>query len=533
MSAASVSYEAARLALAQGDSTAMLAWAKSTSASDADRFEAALLLAEHGHLEGARSAGERIGDGALAAELAALLAGEPGDALDGDDDDDGWKELEPRHATRSEQLEELFLRWFGGRRDLYASQWHDERRQRGGYRPVERPLTSTVARAHLDGRSTVGQYVLFPDGTVSFGVIDLDLDAGVHATWRATRGDAPSPAEHPAVRAYALALLRAGRQLGVPLFGEDSGGKGIHLWAFFQPRTSARNARELLGAIVRAAGPQPPELGVELFPKQETPGPRGLSSLVKLPLGIHQKTGRRCPLLDDDLRAIDSPDAALCRLTPVPPEALGAILGRRLVLLPSPELDRREPVPPAERPVATTAVLAECLRAIPEDEEPTRAERVLTMCDALRVLVHRAHEERKLEPSEARAIAYTLGLLGRVPRTAREAFAQAQVSSKELDRLQHGLPPPMGCAKLRAIAKMAACRGCLPKAMPYATPVLHALGSGALPEQRRPAYLDVLDGHLAEDPMETIGASLRRIEEKVDTLVAPRRSADEPDPVEP
>ncbi len=515
----------AREALAHGNPAPLLVWADAPARRDEERFEAALLLAEHGELELARRIASLVLEPALAEELRALFE-VPAVETDSEDEDDDDLSGPARSASELEDVAELFLAWFGGRRDLYASQWYDERRKRGGYRPVERPLTLSVARAHLDGRSTVGQYLLHPDGSASFGALDLDLDAGALATFRATRGQEIAASEHPALRAYALGLLRAAASLGIALFGEDSGGKGAHLWAFFQPRRPARAVRAMFQAVLRAAGPQPPEVGVELFPKQETLGPRGLSSLVKLPLGIHQTTGRRCHLLDSDLRPIESASAALARLRAVDVTAMDAVLGGRVALLPSPELGPREPLPPAERPVLSSAVLAETLRNLPEEEEPACAERILSSCDALRALVHGGLERRTLAPDEARAVAYTLGLLGRTPRTARDLFARAQISSRELDRLKNGLPPPMGCTKLRAIAKMPRCAGCVDKALPYSTPVLHALSLAAVPPPRAPAYVDALDRVLAEDPLEAIGTSLRRIEEKLDALVDPDAGGD-------
>lgn len=508
---------AAREALASGDALPLVALASGGALTDSVLFDAAIALAEHGADDAARAVAARVRASGLRAELDDILRVETVDrVVEEEDASEDWDEVVRTREVADDLLEEQMLAWFGGRRDLYAQQWYDEARRRGGYRPVERPLTTKVARAHLGGRDTIGQYVLYPDDTVSFGAFDLDIEPNVLASWMATSG-APA-SELPVLRQYAMAIVRAGATLGAPLFAEDSGGKGLHLWAFFRPRISARNARHLLLALLRGAGPQPPEVRVEVFPKQESAGPRGLSSLIKLPFGIHRQTGRRCHMLDHDLRPIEDAGTALSRIVVVPPEALSAILAGKLALLPSPELESREALAGPERARAPTATLAERLRAIQPTEEPQLAERVTSACEALRSLVHRAYTDRKLAPDEARAIAYTLGLLGTEPSTARGAFATAQVSSKELERLQRGLPPPMGCTKVRTIAKVSACAGCLKDVLPYPSPVLHALSGGTMRSERAPAYLEGLEEALAEDPFETIGASLRRIESKVDRI---------------
>ncbi|MCK5690830.1 hypothetical protein KAI87_16230, partial [Myxococcota bacterium] len=149
--------------------------------------------------------------------------------------DDPWLDLtftNPDEDTRDHESVELFLRFFGGRRDLYAKQWYDPKRKRSGYHPVREPLTASVAERHLEGSTTIGQYLLFPDDTVNLGVIDLDLDSNALAEFRATSGEGASAAAHPMMRTYGLSLLESARSLGITLWPEDSGGKGLHLWLF-------------------------------------------------------------------------------------------------------------------------------------------------------------------------------------------------------------------------------------------------------------------------------------------------------------
>ncbi|HOU93021.1 MAG TPA: hypothetical protein PLU22_18330, partial [Polyangiaceae bacterium] len=382
-----------------------------------------------------------------------------------------------------------------------------------------------VARAHLEGRITIGQYLLYPDATAAFGVLDLDLTADALAAHRAVHGDDAGFARHDGLRAYARRLLEAARSLGLPLFAEDSGGKGLHLWLFLTPRRSARAVRALLAQIVAAAGHQPPEIAVELFPKQETLGPQGLSSLVKLPLGVHAQSLRRCPLLDDALEPIDDPRAALDRLRRADPALVDAILGRRLVALPGPGLEPPEAPPPL--PVTPSPrSLAELLRAIDGDGAEAAAERMLAGCAALRSLVTRAYEERRLAAEEAKALAYTLGLLGPRGALVHEILAVASSSFKELERVHRGLPSPVGCKKLRALFAQSPCAGCTlgPLAQPYPTPALFAVGEIApAPPRHQPfaAWLDPGED-LVREPWDAVAVVLSRIERRLAALEAAR-----------
>jgi hypothetical protein len=512
----SVLLRSAQAAVAAGEIDAvrgMLREAESAGIAPEERREWALLLVQAGLIEEA----QRLGG---SEEIARTLLADPPE----EEAEPSWAEPElgPLMPEVRPAETALFLRWFGGRRDLYARQWFDERRRRTGYHPIEQPLTEEVARAHLEGRMTVGQYLLCPDGTVSYGVLDLDLAGGALEDLRAERGEEVSALAHGGLRSYVTRLLEAGRTLGLPLFAEDSGGRGAHLWMFLEPRRPARAMRALLAQVVLAAGPQPPDVRVEIFPKQERTGPRGLSSLVKLPLGLHQATLRRCPLLDDALEPIADPVAALERLEAAPADAVEAVVGRRVLPLPLPTLV------PEDGPVAlpragSARSLAEALRAIePGREEREACERMLGGCAVLAGLVKKAFEEHRLASDEARALLYTIGLVGPGCRLIEEVFATAQVSRKELDRARLGLPSPTGCQKLRRsfpeLAK--ACRCATGKeALPYATPALFAVGARAPSAPTWGPFAPWLEGeYAAGDPLEAVARALGEIQARLEAL---------------
>jgi hypothetical protein len=484
-----------------------------------------LLLASAGLLAEAEAVASSLADPNLAADAHRLLAGEAPAADPAPEPDDVFAlDHGPAPRRAADTTVETFLRWFGGRRDLYARQWYDERRRRSGYRPIREPLTPKVARDHLDGRTTIGQYLLDPDGRCAYGVIDLDLSGDALAALPSPSSEeAPSALAHAGLRTHATRLVEAASRLQLPLFAEDSGGRGIHLWLFLEPRRPARAVRALLGQIVAAAGPQPPDVGVELFPKGDRPGPQGLSTLVKLPLGLHQVTLRRCHLLDARLEPVLDPDEALARLAVAPPDAVEALLGRRVVPLPAPDL---APAPPPAPPVPTDPTprsLAEALRAIePGPEQRAAEERMLAGCTILRSLVARAYERHRLEPDEARAVLYTLGLVGRQGGLVEEVFATAGLGRKELERVRRGLPSPAGCARLRRLAGPGATCDCPPglPTLPYPTPAGFAVGER--PPSPRPstafaAWLDA-DAPPVQEPLSAIGDALRRIEERLERL---------------
>lgn len=161
---------------------------------------------------------------------------------------------------------------FVSRRDDYAIQQLD-----GRYRRAGQKLTYGTLQAHLDGLLTLGTYVIDEHGGCRFAVFDDDT-GGATLTERLAR------------------LLRVQRHLqadGFPSLLEQSR-RGGHLWVLTNRRVLASSLRGLLLPYC------PP--GVEFFPKQHEGGSK-YGSLIRLPLGVHQRSGRRYGFVQWDEQA--------------------------------------------------------------------------------------------------------------------------------------------------------------------------------------------------------------------------------------
>ncbi|GCE48241.1 CHC2-type zinc finger protein [Thermosporothrix hazakensis] len=141
-------------------------------------------------------------------------------------------------------------------RDYYAFQLRD-----GSYRTVYAPLTEELVEKHLLGQVTLGTYVIDREGYCTFAVFDADDQQSSELL---------------------LHLWMELRQQGIEAIGELSR-RGFHLWLFFEKPVLAIDVREWLLPYAQACG-------VELYPKQEHVAPTGIGSLIRLPLGIHQRS---------------------------------------------------------------------------------------------------------------------------------------------------------------------------------------------------------------------------------------------------
>jgi hypothetical protein len=156
-----------------------------------------------------------------------------------------------------------------GRRDTYAVQLES-----GTYARVRRALTEQDLIDHIVGRKTIGTYVIREDERCAFAVLDADLENGFFV-----------------LQAVAQQLLSDGGHLHL-----ERSRRGGHAWLFFEQPESADKVRAWLAPIAQAHN-------LELYPKQATSA--GVGSLIRVPLGIHRRSGTRYPFVDlQTLRAV-------------------------------------------------------------------------------------------------------------------------------------------------------------------------------------------------------------------------------------
>jgi hypothetical protein len=171
--------------------------------------------------------------------------------------------MEPKPEIQKENwlLAENFTRQFIQRPDLYARQLDD-----GSYVCVYRKFSTGLMYAHLKGAITLGAYILNSDSQAKFTVLDADDAEGFDKLKNA--------AEDLAGQGAAIYL--------------ETSRRGGHLWLFHQEQISGTKARNFGLGLVKAY-----ELDkIEVYPKQDklVDGP---GSLIRVPLGIHRKTGHR------------------------------------------------------------------------------------------------------------------------------------------------------------------------------------------------------------------------------------------------
>jgi hypothetical protein len=346
-----------------------------------------------------------------------------------------------------------FLHLFAGRENVYARQWSAEGGE-SGYTPVREPLTPTAVRNHLIGNVTLGVYPVRLDNTVTFFAFDVDIRKAALARARSSLAEARRIKDAVAAETEALRATLDG--FGIPALLEDSGYKGRHLWVFLDTPEDAAVVRQFAGLLLKVAPSGCPDVQIEFFPKQATTG-AGIGNLIKLPIGIHRRTGRRSRLLLADGTPAPDPYALLRQQARVSREALyAAIAALKARVAPAeppaapsePDADA-EPAPPDTAvvrqvfPVPAPAWTAADFQTNPE------VAHLLERCAVLRALKAKVEEHRRLTHDEQMVLVHSLGHSG-AGVLAVNYLLDACVDVPPTARLQSPLAGnPVSCPKIR------------------------------------------------------------------------------------
>lgn len=360
---------------------------------------------------------------------------------------------EPPPLSFSEDDVALFLSLFRGKEGHLARQWLDEKGRRGFY-PEARSLTAEQIKSHLAGEQTLGLYLMTEEDKVHLSVIDIDIDQ--KALLEYARDEPRFAGLHRLTTEDAAKIASVCDDLEIPLLIEDSGYKGRHLWFFFATPIPARLARRFLRFICDRAGEPPGGVHREIFPTSDKVKGQGFGCLIKLPLGIHKRTNRRCFFLDRMGNPLPDQAIALSQVSLISQQKIEEIL-----------------LTYTTKPKAVSAK---------KEEEPTLVKNLLSGCKIINYLVNKAQDTHYLDNSERVTLLYTLGHLGEEGKSFLHKVISNCINydydftEKQIKKIK---PYPISCARIREkhedFALDVGC-DCTFKLPPkgYPSPILHA-----------------------------------------------------------
>ena len=166
------------------------------------------------------------------------------------------------------------------------------------YSKVEKPLDKEAVASHINGVSTVGEYIVRNDNCINFAVLDVDISAEYIKNIQ-VNSDTYHDYLNEAFN-YALFIKNTLKEkTGADSYIEFSGYKGYHVWFFFEKPAQAKSGRKFVNFLVNEHKFRP-HINVEIFPKENKLNSNTLGSLIKLPLGINLYTGKETYFVNDD-----------------------------------------------------------------------------------------------------------------------------------------------------------------------------------------------------------------------------------------
>ena len=157
----------------------------------------------------------------------------------------------------------IFSSLFKGKEGVFARQWVDEK-GRKGFSPVSRSLNMEDIKNHLDGKETLGLYLLSDEDQTHLAIIDVDIDQ--KALLEYAKDEETTTKLHHLTHQDAVRIASVCDVLKIPVLLEDSGYKGRHLWFFFANPLPAKLARIFLKFITERAGEPGGGIHWEIFP---------------------------------------------------------------------------------------------------------------------------------------------------------------------------------------------------------------------------------------------------------------------------
>jgi len=387
-----------------------------------------------------------------------------------------------RHR-KQEELIQLYLSLFQGRSEVFARQWVDKEKNTQGYMPVRRPMTEQDLLEHLKGRKTYGIYLLNHDSRVKTSVVDMDLK-------KTLRTVGLKASDRPHLKRERDYLLQRLDELSRQRFGtgplvEFSGGKGYHLWFFFEQPVPAGWARQALLPMVSMLSRDCSYFNLEIFPKQDQLQGKCLGNLVKLPLGLHRVTGKPSYFRGSSK---NDPWANIRQLQNVQ-------LIRSETLQQIQDQNKQDKLTPHPRQKQWAEKYPE-LHLLNE------------RCPALGRIITALRTGRELGIREERVLFQTVGFLSRA-RTLMHHLCQnlPEYNSHLVDyKLSRLRGTPMGCRKIHQLLNMNLDYCLFEPGYPYAHPLLHC-----------PRDLTV--EHLRSEKVENLNDALEQLKISLETVL--------------
>ena len=356
-----------------------------------------------------------------------------------------------------------FMDLFVGREDTYARETCGAGNRRMSEQ-VPEPLTEEMIRQHLSGDAILGTYVQRPNGTSKYVVFDIDISKKILLQYDYRSTEFTAYKQNAAE--YALKLCRILLKMGMTGYIEDSGFRGYHVWVFFTGWIPVRYINRFTECVQKELGESGDSITMEFFPNGARIRAGKFGQKIRLPLGVHIRTGNRSYFVDGQFRPVTDYKDYFSGVAKYSLNAVQKVLGMYL-----PETKEHEEFKEVDTNLEKFGALPETVRIVLEN------------CSLMRYLCQKAASTGYLSHFERMSILHVFGHMGDEGREFVHAVMtftlnyQYDTTEKFILKIPE---KPISCAKLREQYKLITAEyGCSCNFKRtkncYPSPVLHAI----------------------------------------------------------
>lgn len=357
-----------------------------------------------------------------------------------------------------------------GREDLYSKEILGSGNRRS-FEMQAIPLSKQVVIEHLKGKETIGTYIQRSNSTVHYIVVDVDISKKIILQYE--RGSSEYQAYLEKARNMAGKIVKLYHEFGMQGYVEYSGCRGYHVWLFFSEWIQTRYANMFCEMLEKRLGNTEDEIQLEYFPNKTRIKPGKFGQVLKLPYGVHSKTGEQSYFLDVHGNPIGELDPFLDSIATFSISAIKKVLQAGT----------------GSKEMAEKKAVEVNLKEF--GDVPENILEILSKCSLMRYLCHKALKTCYLTHFERLSVLYVFGHMGECGREFVHQIMSYTLNYQHnvTERFIQRIPAkPVSCVKLREQYKMITAEyGCncnfRQSKNCYPSPVLHAIShSNDLPE---------------------------------------------------
>jgi len=317
-----------------------------------------------------------------------------------------------------------FLELFKCKEIGYAKQTFDQA-GRAYFDYIDELLNIDLVIDHILGKHTLGFYQLRKDRTLNIAIIEAKINP--RKVTENLKNESSLVLMEEKLHEYMVKIASACQNTNLPSYLEDGGERNRRLWFFLDEFLPCQLIKRFSDSILKKTPPPPSDIQVETQLGLGGTGVGWEQVPVMLPLGINQKTGKRCLFIDFYGKPHSNQLEYMWKI-----RHIGAAEVKELLSSANRKLRKQYST---------------------FHEQPEFIEAIYHKCPVLGEIINKARSGRSLSRQEKLILYYTIGMLEDKQKSIHYVLENTpEYRPQRVDRLVSQLKTnPISCPKIREL----------------------------------------------------------------------------------